>query len=230
MAKNVLKWGTGGINIDGCRVETIPDKSAWTANRKTSKTFHGDIINNEMKHNAYVENQGRFPANFIHDGSDEVKQMFPDGGAQAPVKKGQDGKSRGIYGDYADKGDDGASFYGDNGSASRFFKACEFTEDDIPAFIYCAKASKTDRNDGNNHPTVKPVTLMSYLIKLITPAGGTVLDPFVGSGTTMISCVKNGIMGIGIELIEDHLNIAITRVKYHGNNLKVNQMVLDLFS
>jgi site-specific DNA-methyltransferase (adenine-specific) len=176
---------------------------------------------------------GRWPANFIHDGSDEVLQLFPDSkGAFAPVKSGHSGKSKGIYGDYAQRGDDGATFYGDSGSAARFF--------------YCAKASRTERNTGldhlptretliysekaqgplpqqtpskpspqtNFHPTVKPLALIHYLIKLITPPGGTILDPFLGSGTTAVAATQLGHPWIGCELTEDYWPIIEARIAH----------------
>ena len=228
VALNVLKWGTGGINIDGCRVETVPDKSAWLTNRKTSKTFHGDLVDNEMKHDAYVENQGRFPANVIHDGSEEVLERFPysTSGAMDSISKG---KNYGIYGKYNGKH---VTAKASEGSASRFF--------------YCAKASKSERNKGcedlndkhfqmrpfaeegcdmsvlknrmnaktgkNNHPTVKPVSLMRYLCRLITPPKGIVLDPFTGSGTTGIGAKVEGFSFIGIENEQEYCEIARARI------------------
>lgn len=182
----------------------------------------------------YKENpEGRFPANVIHDGSDEVVGLFPqNAGAAAPVRSGMNGKSKGIYGDFAQKGDDGKSFRGDSGSAARFF--------------YCAKASKSERDKGlqefeekkwvqwqtangtsgkpsslsegrntayrNNHPTVKPVALMRYLCRLITPKGGTVLDPFMGSGSTGIGAKIEGFSFIGIEREAEYCEIARARI------------------
>jgi site-specific DNA-methyltransferase (adenine-specific) len=108
---------------------------------------------------------GRWPANVTHDGSEEVVTGFPaEAGAFAPVRGTEPSKpAKNTNGEYA-RG--GGAFHGDTGSASRFF--------------YCAKASKSDRGDGNTHPTVKSSKLMSYLCRLITPPGGTVLDPFAG--------------------------------------------------
>ena len=155
--------------------------------------------------NILASNQGRFPANLIHDGSDEVLECFPQSnGAAAPVAKGQKEFGGVIYGKFKTGGDDGASFYGDSGSAARFF--------------YCAKASRSERNAGlegmptkqtvgggggigdylddvnsasgkfgsekapakNHHPTIKPIELMRYLVRLTkTPTGGVVLDPLL---------------------------------------------------
>jgi DNA modification methylase len=198
VADNVLKWGVGGLNIDGCRVG---------------------------------EGTGRFPANLMHDGSQEVIDLFPsNAGAAAPVKAGYSGESNGIYHDYAQRGDNGATFYGDKGSAARFF--------------YCPKASKADRDDGceglevrkvrsnlntkngegerldgqptaerkNFHPTVKPTELMRYLCRLITPPGGLVLDPFMGSGSTGKAAILEGFSFVGIELSEEYVEIAKRRI------------------
>lgn len=225
VAENVLKHGTGGINIEGCRVESEP-----------IKTGNGKVSTNEIygkykdRDSAWENNRGRFPANVIHDGSEVVAREFPNGGAAAPVSRGMNGKSKGIYGDFAQKGDDGATFYNDNGSAARFF--------------YCAKASKSERNYGledfeftrhadrikedgsggenprnrtntekqNYHPTVKPVALMRYLCRMVTPKGGTILDPFMGSGTTGIAAKVEGYSFIGIEREEGYCKIAEARI------------------
>lgn len=244
VAENVLKFGTGGINIDGCRIGNEPIKSSgdkkslqiWKENDGRNKKDL-DLIENTPHYN-----NGRFPANLIHDGSDEVVVLFPKNkGAFAPVKSGQKGFGGEIYGKYKQAGDDGATFYGDGlGSSARFF--------------YCAKASKSERNFGceelsggkrdlirehgqlgtdnafnrgatiikNNHPTVKPIALMEYLIKLITPKQGIVLDPFIGSGTTAIACLKNGFKFIGIEKEEEYIKIANARLKPYLEQQRLN--------
>jgi DNA modification methylase len=238
VAANVLKWGTGGINVDGCRVEFQDDTDkAESVNKNqhadynsndgirvpTKGIYHGD---NRPPEN-YNPTQGRFPANVIHDGSDEVLDGFPDKcGALAPVKSGQKGFGGEIYGKYAQAGDDGATYYNDGlASASRFF--------------YCAKASKAERNMGreglpmteykmhrrpdsdpdkvpminqNYHPTVKPIALMRYLCRLVTPPNGIVLDPFLGSGTTAIAAVQEGFQYIGIEREAEYCEIARHRI------------------
>ena len=93
--------------------------------------------------------------------------------------------------------------YGDKGSAARFF--------------YCAKASKKDRDDGNHHPTVKPTALMAYLCRLITPTGGTVLDPFMGSGSTGKAAIREGFDFVGCELDADYYAIATARIEAEQN-------------
>ena len=200
VATNVLKWGTGGINIDGCRVDGITE-----ADIKKRQSFENSEDNKKDKGMFSVRDkhtpmnpQGRFPANLIHDGSQEVLELFPE--TKSGSRKG------GIY---HDKNQKGSSFKpsrtgtlkelnGDQGSAARFF--------------YCAKASKKDRGDGNNHPTVKPTALMQYLCRLITPTGGTVLDPYMGSGSTGKAAIKEGFDFIGCELDPDYFNIAETRI------------------
>jgi len=226
VAKNVLKWGTGGINIDGCRVE---GKLEGDPN-KFSKT-DGGSFNKFSYAPPIVRTEGRFPANLIHDGNDEVVGLFPE---TKPSKKAHRGKgsdgSNGIYGVYG--GESTVRGHDDNGgSASRFF--------------YTAKASKSERNKGlegfekkqnagsyefrtdgsldgkptapkaNFHPTVKPISLMRYLTRLVTPKGGTVLDPFMGSGTTGIACVLENFDFIGIELDPEYIKIAEARIKHY---------------
>jgi hypothetical protein len=112
------------------------------------------------------------------------------------------------------------------GSPARFFKSFSYEQEDLDyaPFYYCAKASKSERNEGldggresrkNFHPTVKPIKLMEYLIKMVTPKGGVVLDPFMGSGTTGCACVKNGYKFVGIEMTEEYIPIAEARIKAH---------------
>lgn len=162
-AANLLRHGVGAVNIDGCRVPTTDNLNggayAENGNRGVSPSLHagsGMNVPGKTVGTAFVQPEGRHPANLILDGSPEVVAMFPD-------SKGQQGAVR-----------------GDSGSAARFFH--QFGPDADP-LIYHGKAGKTDRA-GGNHPTVKPIALMQYLIRHITPPGGIVLDPFAGSGTT----------------------------------------------
>jgi site-specific DNA-methyltransferase (adenine-specific) len=120
---------------------------------------------------------GRWPANVCHDGSDEVVKAFPDGGGGFGVRGGDRQSEYGF-------GAGGVVGFGDSGSAARFF--------------YSSKADADDRL-GSKHPTVKPVDLMRWLVRLITPPGGTCLDPFAGSGTTGMACMAEGIDCILIE-------------------------------
>jgi site-specific DNA-methyltransferase (adenine-specific) len=146
---------------------------------------------------------GRFPANLIHDGSDEVLALFPDSkGALAPVY-GKQGNQKchtgdnGIYGHYEQR--DTPMFpRNDSGSAARFF--------------YCAKASRSERGDFNDHMTVKPLALMRYLVRLVTRKGGVVLDPFMGSGTTGVAAIQEGMHFVGIERDPHYHEIASRRV------------------
>ena len=195
VAQNVLTHGVGGINIDGCRVETtdnfdnVKDRTDMTG----KLTIHHEGGNLEALHK--LKTLGRFPANFIHDGSDEVLELFPDS------KAGEPRDDRGTGGIWSESmGVPCGPQYGDKGSAARFF--------------YCAKANKKDRNEGaaNNHPTVKPTSLMRYLVRLITPPNGTVLDPFTGSGSTGKAAVLEGFNFIGIEQSAEYVQIAKARI------------------
>lgn len=175
VAANVLRWGTGALNIDGCRIECAPgDKGEWplTDRRHADVAYTLQPVSTDQK-------VGRWPANICHDGSAEVVGMFP---TTAPSRKG---KPRGSAapGDGWGMTQTGAE-YDDSGSAARFF--------------YSAKASKADRN-GSKHPTVKPIALMQWLARLVTPPGGVVLDPFAGSGTTGAACVEEGFKCVLVE-------------------------------
>jgi len=164
VAANVLQWGTGGINIDGARVATTDALQTLEG----SFSFAGSGGANETGKKIVIRDSGlgRWPANLIHDGSDEIAAQL--------------------------------------GSAARFF--------------YCAKASKRERGEGNNHPTVKPLDLMRYLCRLITPVGGTILDPFMGSGTTGIAAAKEGFGFIGIEKEQAYYEISQRRIATMAND------------
>ena len=193
VAANVLAHGTGGLNIDGCRVGTGEDKGIWPI----TKRRHDDVAWTVQP----VETDqtvGRFPANVIHDGSEEVAGAFPQTTSGAgPLNRnaGTGDPSQWRTGVSATQG----TLYGDSGSAARFF--------------YGAKASKADRGEGNDHPTVKPTALMRYLCRLVTPSGGIVLDPFAGSGSTGKAAILEGFQFVGIEKEAAYAAIAERRIK-----------------
>lgn len=224
VANNVLTHGTGGINIDASRVETsdnfdnVKDRTDMTG----KLTIHHEGGNLEALEK--LKTLGRFPANFIHDGSDEVLELFPDtkGGTWNTTKGARHFNNDGEPTGYATSKQDSTT-----GSAARFF--------------YCAKANKKDRNEGldgfaekrpdertpkamgtfeekgvakqaNHHPTVKPTELMRYLVRLVTPPNGTILDPFTGSGSTGKAAVLEGFSFIGIEQSAEYVEIAKARI------------------
>lgn len=143
---------------------------------------------------------GRFPANLVHDGSEEVVALFPESkcGKAGTIRHTKDGE-RAVYGDFTTGEQITTIAHGGDGSAARFF--------------YCAKASKRDRGEGNDHPTVKPNNLMRWLVRLVCAKGGTALDPFMGSGSTGVACVDEGMDFIGIEREEHYCEIAEQRIK-----------------
>lgn len=231
-ANNLAKWGVGCLNIDGCRVPT-DETSKATRNIALGSSSSG-IYGTANTPGVYEQNDaGRWPANIIHDGSDEVLAGFPaqagaGGRASGPtLRNGNTSVARGKFNGLADGKQ--PAFHNDSGSASRFF--------------YCAKASRADRNDGlegfaekpllwsagtqnpgsfqsdgtkkaaqNPHPTVKPTELMRYLCRLVTPPGGTVLDPFMGSGSTGRGAVMEGFKFIGAEMEAEYVAIARARI------------------
>jgi site-specific DNA-methyltransferase (adenine-specific) len=183
IAANVLRWGTGALNIDGCRVEAGADHAANCA-----RTFQSGIWKKSGEGAKEITTEaasgGRWPANVVHDGSEEVVAVFPTAGGQQGRAKIGGAKGNSIYGKFAENVTTNPKPRGDSGSAARFF--------------YSAKASKADRN-GSKHPTVKPIALIQWLARLITPPGGTVLDPFAGSGTTGAACEREGFDCILVE-------------------------------
>jgi hypothetical protein len=229
VAANLLQFGTGAINIDGCRVG---DESTRRATLKimTSRSASGDSYANQDhryadRSSSYPtgSDAGRWPANIIHDGSQEVVALFPEqesGSRAAGVRMGMGFHDAG--------GDGGPAIAGSVGNAARFF--------------YCAKASRADRNEGlaspgvaavtkdatmrdcetadwsarngNHHPTVKPTELMAYLVRLVTPSGGLVLDPFMGSGSTGKACMREGFRFTGIDMTPEYVEIARSRIEY----------------
>ena len=198
---NVLKHRTGGINIDGCRIEG--DSHAKTRVRKAGSEFGQNSGWNDHKNvdTIYDPSQGRYPANVMHDGSDVVKDIFPTTSKSAGGRSYQN-TNKMYEGGWKDG--DGLNIdpgYGDEGSAARYF--------------YCPKTSKSERHnaDKNTHPTVKPVELMKYLCRLVTPKGGTVLDPFMGSGSTGMAAKDEGFDFIGIEKEPEYYDIAEARIK-----------------
>jgi len=213
VANNVLEYGTGGINIDECRVDG-----------------------------------GRFPANLMHDGSEVVGDIFPKNKKSGVMGDNKQYKGFGKHGIYGQAKDDiSHKFYGDEGSASRYF--------------YCAKTSKKDRDEGldalainqatgggggigdylddvnsasgkygsekapakNTHPTVKPTDLMRYLCRLVTPKGGVIVDPFMGSGSTGKAAVAEGFGFVGIEMSQEYFDIACARIE-QAHKIKAQEL------
>jgi site-specific DNA-methyltransferase (adenine-specific) len=215
VAANVLEHGTGAINVDGCRVGTEElAKQSGTSNAfggLTTSGFKGGV--QDYSGSGATHQLGRWPANLIHDGSDEVVGMFPETGPSTIHKRGamNSGSLAGIAdtGPTPKAGTESVRGISDSGSAARFF--------------YCAKASKADRGDGNNHPTVKPTDLMRYLCRLVTPPNGIVLDPFTGSGSTGKAAILEGFQFIGIEREAEYVEIARARIE-HAINSKPNTL------
>jgi site-specific DNA-methyltransferase (adenine-specific) len=223
---NVLKYGTGAMHIDACRVGMNGGcKSTTDYIGGNSVNCFGKGLNDQIS--PLVDGLGRWPANVIHDGSEEVLAAFPD--APGQLRASDDGQrtQQNVYGKYGTNGY-GWEPRGDAGSAARFF--------------YCAKASREERNRGlwgteekivddgrkvpidnpylrgktmrsNTHPTVKPIALMAYLCRLVTPPHGTVLDLFMGSGSTGIAALREGFNFIGIEVNPEYVEIALRRIE-----------------
>lgn len=211
VADNVMKHGTGAINIDGCRIEGQSELS--------------DIDTTG----------GRWPSNIMHDGSEQVQSIFPET-SSTEISRQRTHKGIWSAGELAES-EQLMPAYGDQGNASRYF--------------YCAKTSKDERNFGlhgrksgqyssdgrkkeienayqrnksvsaNTHPTVKPVELMRYLVRLVTPKGGLVLDPFMGSGSTGMGAREEDFRFVGIEKEEEYYEIAKARIKNVKPQLKL---------
>ncbi|MCK9320272.1 DNA methyltransferase, partial [Methanoculleus sp.] len=231
VANNVLKHGVGGINIDGCRVEAEPELAKnWERNQSQSakeggKSMNGGLDTIDLR--SYTPT-GRFPANIIHDGSEEVLKLFPNtgGGDGIPYDYAgneYDNKNTSMF-----NGDkpQAPSNYNDSGSAARFFYTAKASQNERNFGLYGFEEKQSIRTNAprknediknparkNIHPTVKPIDLMRYLVRLVTPKGGICLDPFMGSGTTAIACKSEKINYVGCELEEDYIKIAEARIK-----------------
>jgi site-specific DNA-methyltransferase (adenine-specific) len=204
IAENVLEWGTGGINIDGCRIETDEELGRFQTDGNGPLLPKHGFNNNSMSNgDRFIEGNpnGRFPANIIFD-EEAGKILDEQSGISKQSGKLYEGKdSKTSFGQI--KSSAVNTNYGDIGGASRFF--------------YCPKTSKSDRSEGNIHPTVKPTDLMAYLIRLVTPKDGVVLDPFMGSGSTGKAAVREGMEFIGIERENEYFEIAKSRIEYEIN-------------
>ena len=286
LVDNVIENGVGGINIDECRVGMSEDdkqqyydkqKSFEKTYQNKESIYEGNSLQ-KSKTSFYdiniltkkTLNQGRFPANTIltYDETDfdEVCGGFPQchkaGNKKFSNRLDYNATSYKIPKENRIENPD---YYGDSGSASRYFMNCKYTgkDEEFRRYIYTPKASKKDRDEGldtfnqekvndgrqtpidnpfqrgetprkNIHPTVKPTTLMQYLVRLVTPNGGTVLDPFNGSGSTGKAVMyenkerNKNYKYIGIELTEEYLPISKARIEYVCNleNKKESQMTI----
>jgi site-specific DNA-methyltransferase (adenine-specific) len=236
VAANVLKWGCGALNIGACRVGTTKDVP--TSASKTPNNIYGagmTSLTGGTDNSGFNPNIGRWPANVVHDGSDEVVGAFPESVAR-PVSPDKIGKSgcaqpRGMFG----IGSTVQSGYHDSEtSAARFFQQCQpdtrageasaqrrYTDEGSTNFaatpgqrrepveasrlFYEAKADADDRL-GSRHPTIKPVLLMQWLVRLVTRPGGVVLDCFAGTGTTGEACLREGMRAVLIEREAEYQN------------------------
>ena len=250
VADNVLAHGTGALNVDGCRIPAGGDSlkggdcngsqnhtDGWDRPWRSDPEKVAEHSAKRLANAAHAEQAGRWPANLIHDGSDEVVGLFPESGGSGPARALKRGKRDGDDWGMADQ--PGQLRDAGTGSAARFF--------------YTAKAHASDRDEGlaaaqdrilarscqaqaeaarghvvassdgafnkarirkNHHPTVKPTDLMRYLCRLITPPGGLILDPYMGSGSTGKGAVLEGFRFVGIEREADYLDIAAARIRH----------------
>jgi len=245
VATNVLRWGTGGLNIDACRVQPTGEQlrggamdgssadkvsAGWDSPWRHDPVMRARAKERSNANQEKAEQLGRFPANLLHDGSDDVLGHFPDTQpSRQSVHKQKKGQGR-VYGRFNGLPAEVKGHVDNGGSAARFF--------------YCPKASRAERDFGlgplpltriqvgcksgllsedgkdkfavegrNVHPTVKPIELMRYLCRLVTPPGGLILDPFLGSGSTGCAAVLEGYQFLGIDLNDEYVRIARLRIR-----------------
>ncbi len=286
IAAQVLKTGTGALNIDACRIAGQPRATGTVALHRDSSGVNGIYgldkrLDRNQTYDANLPN-GRWPTNWVMTHSADcqcvgTRKVRDGGGGVAPHKDpgviagnhsgfhevagertrarfnyiGPDGteeiekwdcvegcpvaemdrqsgtltsgsksghrnepKTKNAFGKFELR--DEAPSEGDSGGASRFFPVTSWEPEDFAVFRYVAKASRSDRGEGNNHPTVKPKSLMIWLTSLVTQPGGTVLDPFLGSGTTGVAALQAGFQFIGIEKEEEYFGIAKERIENYN--------------
>jgi site-specific DNA-methyltransferase (adenine-specific) len=272
VAENVLKWGVGALNVDGCRIAVDPNvddmlRQVVRKPRETQTWEQGSGFKNESNSRTGVPASGRWPANLIHDGSEEVLRLFPQ--SSITGKRSQRSRTATVAGTTWGTDNHESTEYTDSGSAARFFycakasrnerwfwcKVCNCAANNQQAHrdhaMHChdcgvdyaqeaTAESGTERLNQNNHqnnyrpgsysgknqhkghnvetnlighPTVKPLSLMRYLCRLVTPPGGTVLDCFAGSGSTLIAAREEGFNFVGIEKDETSWQTAKERLK-----------------
>lgn len=233
IADNVGRWGVGAINIDASRIftdEQIKEGAGklWSHYR-VKRLAPGASVNKTgaWKQDEVYEGKskpGRWPANVMHDGSDEVLEAFAafgdDKGAVAPVTKRQADAARNVYGGFSggSADPDASTFQGDSGTAARFFYSSKATQGErIFECRICGEHvlgkqpacncvdPETDQPSIRTHPTVKPPSLMEYLVRMICPPAGLVLDPFAGTGTTAAAARAVGMSSLSIEADEHHV-------------------------
>jgi site-specific DNA-methyltransferase (adenine-specific) len=223
VATNIAAYGCGGLNIDPCRIpiDALVDDPRLGGKGEWSTASMGTNVYGKFAGAQTGSSElGRWPANIITDNSDEVLASFAQYGTKTSGKPGirrKPHETNSMSGRLAMTGQPEAGI-GDSGSAARFFQACPFTEnEEYLRFHYSGKATKADRA-GSSHPTIKPISLMRYLCKLITPAGGTVLDLFAGSGTTGEAAVLEGFNAILIEREDEYAADIRNRLALFLNN------------
>lgn len=225
-AANLLKHGVGAVNIDGCRVPTDGETFRAPQSDPTKRSgvvgsdlgiSAAEVASFQAAQRASIERTatlGRHPANLILDGSPEVVAMFPSGKSGKPGVRRKEHDTHSMSGRLGTTGETEVG-YGDEGSAARFFH--NFQPDPDP-IVYHPKAGKLDRA-GSVHPTVKPIALMQYLVRHITPVGGVVLDPFAGSGTTAEAARREGFDCILMEAEPEYIDFLKRRFSIFDHDL-----------
>jgi DNA modification methylase len=239
VAENVLAHGTGAINVDGCRVGDFVNTTPSGVDRRNAALAEAGYRPGQyqMGQTTPSSAQGRWPANLIHDGSQMVLDLFPQtkSGSLSPHHKLKASDNRSMSGGNQDRSPR-TEFGGDTGSAARFFYCAKTSKRDRDEGLDGVEEKQMGFSNGaqihgegydkaqtiglnrvisraNTHPTVKPTDLMRYLCRLVTPPGGTVLDPFMGSGSTGKAAMLEGFDFIGIEREADYIKIAEARIK-----------------
>jgi site-specific DNA-methyltransferase (adenine-specific) len=202
VAENVQQHGTGALNIDGCRIGRDPDDVSGWATTGSKASDNRAMSGGNTERNPKPDNAGRWPANVAFD--EQAAAMLDAQSGERP----SGARAGGEYG-----GIGAGALYGHGGTAT--LSAIDANTGGASRFFYTPKASRADRstNGANNtHPTVKPTDLMRWLVRLVTPPGGVVLDPFAGSGSTLVAARAEGVRCIGIEREEEYAQIIAARL------------------
>ena len=200
IANNVLKHGTGALNIDAGRIGTEGSRTNASAPKAERNGFVKGFVGGTE---TVIHDQGRFPSNVILD--EEAGKVL-DEQTKGVLHSAGKGRTKNIISEY-----NASSYHAPIIRQSNRFE--DFDNVGASRFFYIAKASKSDRGDGNDHATVKPIKLMEYLINLVTPKGGIILEPFAGSGTTLLAAEKVGVCCKAFEIDPHHCDIILARFK-----------------
>lgn len=217
VADNVTKWSVGAINVDGCRIDANGETYQRTGLTSRLRGYHGIESDDKIFSNPQSP-LGRWPANVIFD-EEAAQALDGQSGHSVSSQSTRDDMRIRAYSERLKQASGNhrpENTYSDYGGASRFFYVAKVSGSERQSAFYNANGKV------NHHPTVKPITLMRYLVRMITPRGGVVLDPFTGSGSTGCAAVIENCSFVGMDITPEYVDIAKKRIEYYSQQLKLD--------